>query len=184
MSIPERLYRLAKGKIGEIREMFDQDSDAELDPELLARVQRAQARKSARQELDDALDSDPTTGSAGNTTRPSARVSPNTSLRSPDEIRSGVPKTASASTVPNSAVSTSDPLESHYRVLGLESGADFATVQAVYEKLLSRCRPERFPAGSPESTEALDIQNRLEATYKVLREALDPTARRFEMLEI
>ena len=172
MSIPERLYRLAKGKMGEIREMFD-GQDAELDPELLARVQRAQARKSAREELDDAMEI---------SSAPQGRSA--STLRSPGEIRGGVAGAAPPARGSGSAQAAQDPLAVHYQLLGLEPGADYATVQAVYEKLLSRCKPERFAAGSPEAVEAHDIQNRLEATYKVLREALDPTARRFDMLEI
>ncbi len=178
MSIPDRLYRLAKGKIGEIRDMFDnQDADLDLDPELLARIQRAQARKTAREELADALEGIPP---ANASTAPRVSPSrPSAALRTPDEIRGGSASQSSAVNRP-----AEDGLAPHYRLLGLEPGADYPTVQAVYEKLLSRCRPDRFPAGSPEALEAQDIENRLEAAYKVLREALDPTARRFDMLEI
>jgi hypothetical protein len=178
MSIPERLYNLARGKIGEIRDMWDnRDADADIDPELLARVQRAQARKSAREELSDALD-----GTSPPQSPPQLAVPPvrPAAVRSPEQIRGGAtPSSGSAQVAP-----VVDPLSAHYRLLGLEPGTDFATVQAVYEKLSSRCRPDRFPPGSAEATEAQDIENRLESTYKVLREALDPTARRFDMLEI
>jgi hypothetical protein len=175
MSIPERLYNLARGKIGEIREMFDRESDADLDPELLARIQRAQARKSAREELQDALDV------SEGPKPPSLAVPPvrTSTLRTPGEIRGTV--TGQSAGVNGAAP---DPLAPHYRLLGLEPGTDFQTVQAVYEKLAARCKAGRFPAGSPEANEAQDIEERLEATYKVLREALDPTARRFDMLEI
>jgi hypothetical protein len=184
MSIPERLYRLAKGKIGEIREMFDGQESDDIDPELLARVQRAQAHKTARQELQDALEGEPGI-QAAHAAPPRRSSSP--TLRSPDEIRgaaTGTAGTMHGSVAASVAPATQDPLAIHYKLLGLEPGADYATVQAVYEKLLSRCQPDRFPAGSPEAVEAHDIQNRLEASYKVLREALDPTARRFDMLEI
>jgi hypothetical protein len=179
MSIPERLYRLARGKIGEIRELFDGSEDEEIDPELLAKIQRAQSRKTARQELEDAMDVDGTSRYQSPVSVPPARAA--TTLRTPDQIRGG----QSASTpVNNNVNANSDPLALHYRLLGLEPGTDFATVQAVYEKLLSRCSPDRFTAGSPEAVEAKDIEAKLQATFKVLREALDPTARRFDMLEI
>ncbi len=179
MSIPERLYRLARGKIGEIREMFDgQESDAEIDPELLARIQRSQARKQARQELEDTLDGNPESMQGASM---AARPRPaSATLRTPDEIRGGT----SAPSTSNAVSSAPDPLASHFLLLGLEPGTDFATVQAVHEKLSARCQPGRFAAGSAEAVEAQDIENRLEASYKVLREALDPTARRFDMLEI
>ncbi len=187
MSIPDRLFRLAKGKIGEIREMFD-NQDEEIDPELIARIERSQARKSAKDELSDALDgtvpAKPSTSYTATPVRPSPTytappVRPSSGLRSPEEIRGGSPMQTN-----NVNPGDDDRLADHYRLLGLEPGSDYATVQAVYEKLLSRCLPDRFPAGSPEALEAKDIQARLEATYKVLREELDPTARRFEMLEI
>jgi hypothetical protein len=181
MSIPERLYRLAKGKIGEIREMFDGQESDEIDPELLARVQRSQARKTARQELEDAVEGEPSVQPARAATSPRSSTP---ALRTPDEIRGAAIGTGGTARGSAAVQGVQDPLAVHYQLLGLEPGADYPTVQAVYEKLLSRCKPDRFPAGSPEAVEAHDIQNRLEATYKVLREALDPTARRFDMLEI
>ena len=182
MSIPERLYHLAKGKIGEIREIFDnQNSDADLDPELLARIQRAQSRKSARQELQDTIDGEPSPDRQMSFSAPAPRST--STLRSAEEIRgAGAGSTASAST--GAPTTTADPLAAHFRMLGLEPGSDYAMVQAVYEKLSNRCKPDRFSPGSPEAVEAHDIQTRLDATYKVLREALDPTARRFDMLEL
>ena len=176
MTIPERLYKLAKGKIGEIREMFD-NQDAEIDPEILEKIQRSQARKTARQELSDAIDGTVPAGSTAAHASPAPRTT--APLRSPDEISGGAGRTTSS----NDAAAE-DALAPHYRLLGLEPGTDFSTVQAVYEKLSERCRASRFTPGSPEALEAQDIETRLEATYKVLREQLDPTARRFDMLEI
>jgi hypothetical protein len=187
MSIPERLYRLAKGKISEIRDLFDQqEEDVELDPEVIARRERAQSRKDARRELDDHLDVPPAR-SASNSSAAPLRPPSTTPLRTPEEIAPGA-RLDSRSTG-NAPLGTGsptqvDPLEPHYRLLGLEPGADYAAVQAVYEKLAARLQPERFPADSPEAREAQDIRNRLESSYKILREALDPTARRINMLEL
>jgi len=177
MSIPERLYRLARGKIGEIKDMFDGSEDEEIDPELLARVQRAQARKSARTELEDAMNVDGNAPYRSPISAAPARAA--AAPRTPEQIRGG--SSTPVNTSPDPAL---EQLAPHYRLLGLEPGTDFATVQAVYEKLLSRCSPDRFTPGSPEALEAQDIEHKLQATYKVLREALDPTARRFDMLEI
>jgi len=154
--------------------MFDNE-DIELDPEVLARIQRSQARKSAREELADVLEEVPP---AHALSAPAPRTA--AGLRTPDEIRGGAPYHAPPAVAPVQ----DDGLAAHYRLLGVEQGADFATVQAVYDKLSSRCSPDKFPPGSPEAAEAQDIHNRLEATYKALREALDPTARRFDMLDI
>src|SRR5689334_16256264 len=127
MSIPERLYRLARGKIGEIKEMFDGSEDEEIDPELLARVQRAQARKNARTELEDALNVDGDSTYRSPVSVPPARAA--STPRTPEQIRGG--SSAPMNSSPNS---NADPLAPHYRLLGLEPGTDYATVQAVYEK--------------------------------------------------
>jgi hypothetical protein len=76
-----------------------------------------------------------------------------------------------------------DPLAYHYKLLGVEPGADFAVVQAEYNKLAARAEPSRFPAGSPEERQAQELRKRLDDSFKLLREALDPTARRFDLLE-
>lgn len=168
MNIPERLYRLARGKIDELLDPPDRD----IDPELLAKLERAKARSSAKQELDDALN-----GSVS----PAPPVSSAERLRTPEEIRQGVrlPQQPAPSAAPSN-----DPLTVHYQTLGIEPGADFATVQHVYEKLAERCRADRFVPGSREAEEAQAIRERLDRTYKALRVALDPTARRFDLLEL
>lgn len=185
MSIPERLYRLAKGKIGEIRELFDQDEeDAELDPEVIARRQRAQARKSARREVDDALDPYIPPAAAATSPSPPRAAQP---IRTPEEIMRGARSNTSPTyTAPAAAPQSveADPLAPHYRLLGLEPGTDLATVQAVYEKLEARCKPDLFPADSADAVKMQEIRTDLEAAYKALRQALDPTARRFDMLEL
>ena len=162
--------------------MFDnQDSEAVLDPELLAKIERAKARRSAKEELAESISGISPANAAP--LAPSTPRRPAPTARTPEQIMGGAispPNTLSS----QSTAGVVDPLAEHYRLLGLDPGSDYATVQAVYEKLLSRCRQDRFPAGSQEASEAQDIEHRLEATYRILREHLDPTARRFEMLEI
>lgn len=68
-------------------------------------------------------------------------------------------------------------------MLGLESGADFAAVQSAYNKLAARSDPARFTAGSPEEQQARQIRQRLDASYKQLREVLNSTSTRFNLLE-
>ena len=104
--------------------------------------------------------------------------------RTPEEIsRGSLPQTAPPPAANTAAVSQSDPLLYHYRLLGVEQGADFVTIQAAYNKLAARCDPSRFPAGSSEEHEAQEIRKRLEASYQALRDVLDPTARRFVLIE-
>ncbi len=60
MSIPERLTRIVRHKISEMKDRFDQmDEDALADPAEIAQLRRAQARTEAKQELQDSL-TDPT----------------------------------------------------------------------------------------------------------------------------
>ena len=191
MSIPERLFRLAKGKVGEFKEYLGHAGEKQdLSPEEEARLLKFQERKKARGELEEALEA-PTPYASVISPRP--QNSP-ARPRTPEEIAgSGVPlrRAETSNALRNSAVSPVqesvapvDPLNEHFRLLGLPEGSDFATVQAAYEKLEERCDPGRFPAGSEEAKELEDIRKRLEASYDTLRKALDPTARRFDLIEI
>ena len=88
MSIPERLFRLARGKAGELREYFDHlGENDELSLEEEAKLIRSQQKKTARKELDEAIDSPFTSTlvspSQVDRSRPAARP------RTPEEI-SGV----------------------------------------------------------------------------------------------
>ncbi len=182
MSIPERLFRLAKGKAGELREYFDHlGENDELSSEEEAKLVRSQQKKTARKELEEAIESPftPTLASSSQVerSRPASRP------RTPEEI-SGVFSGSAASRNVAASNQVADPLAPHYRLLGLESGSDYSTVQSVYEKLEERCRPDRFTAGSPEAKELEDIRTKLETAFHALRAALDPTARRFDLLEI
>jgi hypothetical protein len=168
MSIPERFYRIAKHKFSEIRDRVDR-WDEEAQEADAATIRKAEARPNAQRELKDALHA---ASSAQPESLPPAQAS---TLRSPEEIR----RAASAA----SSNFQSDPLAIHYRLLGVESGADFVEVQAAYNKLAARCDPARFPVNSVEAQEAERIRKRLEDSYRTLRDALDSTARRFDLLE-
>jgi hypothetical protein len=74
-------------------------------------------------------------------------------------------------------------LDYHYRLLSLEPGADFPAVQAAYNRLAARCDPALFPAGSAEERQARQIRERLDTSYKQLRDVLDITTTRFGRLE-
>lgn len=171
MSIPERFYRIAKHKFSEIRDRVDR-WDEEAQEADTANLRKTETRTDARGELKDAL----------RTTAPppkSEKIPPAqaSALRTPDEIRRAAVPTA------NMYAQQPDALDFHYRLLGVEPGTEFSEVQAAYNKLAARCDPARFPANSPEAQEAERIRKRLEDSYKVLRDALDSTARRFDLLE-
>jgi hypothetical protein len=180
MSIPERFSRIVKHKLTEIKDRIDQwDEEAQEDPEAVEKRRRARTRKDARRELDDSF-SDPSAPS-----RTPVPMNPPRTARTPEEIARGTRTYASPTNggANTAATMQPDPLDYHYRLLGVDTGADFTMVQAAYQKLAARCEPSRFPAGSPEAQQAQEIRSRLEVSYKILRDALDSTARRFDLLE-
>lgn len=201
MSIPDRFYRIAKHKLGEVKDWFDKVDEEEEEDAL--RKRRADPRADARRELSDSVAASPANNASGSSSN-SASVSPSrpsassgipmSPPRTPqDYARGGRPATSGYSgnggtggTPPNTGTTSSsqpDPLDYHYKLLGLESGADFAAVQAAYSKLSARSDPSRFPAGSSDARAAQQIRHRLDTSFKTLREALDTTAARFGLLE-
>ena len=185
MTIPERLYRIARHKLTELKDRLDQlDSEAEIDPEIEERRRQSRSRADARRELDEDIQLPNAPKAPGPDVAP-VPLQPNTVRRTPEEIARGVRPGISSTSTPASAAQTAqpDPLAYHYKLLGVESGSDFATVQAAYNNLAARCDVSRFPAGSLEAQQAEQIRQRLDASYKALRDALDMTARRFDLLE-
>ncbi len=202
MSIPDRFYRIAKHKLGEVKDWFDK-VDEEEDGDTQPR--RPEPRPDARRELNDALSSPPPTGPASSRSNASSvPVNPprpnqpagagyaNTSSYNNGSTynpRGTYPSTGTGAIPPGGTTPTSgtmpqpDPLDYHYKLLGLQAGADFGTVQAAYNKLAARSDPARFPAGSVEQQQAQQIRQRLDASFKQLRDTLDSTASRFNLLE-
>jgi hypothetical protein len=180
MGIPERFYRIAKTKLGEIRdriETLDEEMKSRAEEKERQRVERGTSRDQAAQELNDAL-----SPGAGVQVSPRPANPPDLGglrPRTPDQIARGVMPSQGAG-----ATASPDPLLPHYRLLGVEPGSDFTTVQAAHSRLAARCDPSRFPEGSADAKEAEHIRKRLEETYNALRDALDATARRFDLLEI
>jgi hypothetical protein len=182
MSIPQRLARIARHKFNEVKERIEQLDEEAAQRELEAEQQRLH-RTDARRELNDATSAPRASDSA---VQPSSAGATTPRLRSPQEIaggsRSGT-QPATSTAVSATQIAQNDPLLFHYRLLGVEPGSDFAAVQAAYNRLAARCDPARFPAGSQEEQEAKQIRERLETSYRALRDALDPTARRFGLLD-
>jgi hypothetical protein len=184
MSIPERLFRIAKYKLTEIKERIERlDEETQRDEEELRRLRRSQSKGDARRELEESL----RTPSDSVSANPPISTQAPPPRRTPEEIARGIPSRAGNATTGGTVSApmphASDALAYHYRLLGLEPGAGFAEVQAAYNRFVARCDTSRFPAGSAEEQEAREIKTRLDASYKILRDALDPTARRFDLLE-
>lgn len=170
MSLSRRLRNIAKTQLNNIKERLDR-----IDEEAEADVLEKRAERDAIRELSDPAD---------------IRLM----RRSPEEIAAGaapVKRTAPAlapqapaAPVVSVPPATQDPLTPHYRVLGLEPGADLAAVDAAYAKLQERDLVHKFPEGSDEQKAAIEIFKRVDGAYNSLRDALDPTAGRFDKLEL
>ena len=193
MSIPDRFARIARHKFNEIKDRIDQwDSEAEERADAKTRREsdvKSEASK-AKRELDDSLEQPCAFAKESDGTRPAPRT--------PAEIARGVsnPNYAPQSAEPQTAgplgrtlnganngangTQEGDALDYHYRLLGLEPGADFSAVETAYNKLAARCDPARFPAGS---TEVDALRKKLQTSFEVLRDALDVTALRFGLLD-
>ncbi len=201
MSIPDRFYRIAKHKMVEIKDWFDKVDEEE---DMIASERRRSAgeRTDARRELADAMEAAPSTPSASSASRQATSASQSGNSAIPVNLpRSNTPTATYAGTRISKppaetgsspslsagssplTVQESDPLAFHYKRLGIETGSDFASVQFAYNRLAARSDAARFPAGSTEEQECREIRERLEESYKILRDALDQTARRFDLLE-
>ncbi len=178
MSIPERLGRIMRHKLNEMKDKFDQlDEEALADPAEIERLRRAESRLAANQEMNEALANPMPAGGISPAPVRSAPIQQK--LRTPDQIAGAPmpPRTNSSASAPG------DPLDYHYRMLGLAPGTDFQEVQRVYTSLSQRANSSRFESGTAEARELEEIRARLEASYRALRDALDTTAHRFGMLE-
>jgi hypothetical protein len=164
MSLSRRLRNIAKTQLNNIKERLDR-----IDEEADAGVLERRAERDAENELNDPTD---------------IRIL----RRSPEEIATGStrPKQATQPVNPSPAASpsTQNPLAIHYRVLGLEPGADLTSVEAAYSKLSARNLIDKFPEGSEERESAQEIFKRVDGAYNALRDALDATAGRFDKLEL
>ncbi len=183
-SIPQRFGRIALHKFHEFKRRIE-DMDEDALRELEAEQQQNRATDTAKRELDDSIAeggrSDSPSPAGYGTRTPDVPSRP----RTPEQIAAGVRPNSSVPSYQTSPqpVQGSDPLAYHYQLLGVENGSDLMTVESAYKKLAARCDPARFPADSDEAKQAVALRERLDASYKILRETLDFTARRFDLLE-
>jgi DnaJ domain len=181
MGIPERLYNIGKGYVGQIRDRIDDEltdrerAVAELsgeagadappavgsDPDAL--FARAEAKiAAARQSL--AAQKEITPPSANTTVSTDAEARLRADLRTEGATREA------------------KHLED-YVILGVPAGSDLSTIESRYEELIRRCNPDRFPKNSDEQKKAQEILDRVNAAHDSLKKQLDPTQNRFDKLE-
>lgn len=75
-------------------------------------------------------------------------------------------------------------LEQARKILGVTEATGFSETKKIYERILKRADPTRFPEGSLESAQAATLRRRVEWAYHVISESVDATERRFGSLEI
>jgi multidrug resistance efflux pump len=162
VSWPHRIRNIALSQLRAIKERLDR-IDAEIDDE---RLRYLQARSAAERELaDDVVHPRVADARAGTVDR---------------DVDRAQASTASA----DAPAPQGSPLHRYYKVLGLADGASMAEIDAAYEQLTERCGTLDGTEGSEESQIVTEIRARVDEAYAALREALNPTAGRFDKLEI
>lgn len=183
MGIPERIYRIGKAYINQIRDRVDEGLD-KID-DRLADAERELSSEPGATAPSLAEDTSP----EGMMRRAEERIAAaRRNLESRTELRgetaNATTATATVDPATKPTTATNNPNESDYKMLGVPIGADLPTIQAAYEKLALRCDPRRFPDGSVEQQEAQKILARINVSYEALRRRLDPTESRFGKLEL
>src|ERR1051325_272490 len=118
MSLSRRLRNIAKAQLNNIKERLDR-IDAEADAGILEK----RAERDALNELNDPSD------------LPLLPRSPEEIAAGSASVRRSTPTPAAPSRAPAAVAPqplSQDPLAAHYRVLGLEPGADLSTVDDAY----------------------------------------------------
>ncbi len=170
MSIPERLFKISKAYLGQVRDRIDSEL---AERELEASLREANAPASRDDASADAM-----------MRRAEERIA---AMRREIDARNtvnGVPPTIPVSQPASATLVEADVNEKDFRVLGVPVGSDLATVQAAYEKLARRCDPRRFDNSPAEQQEAERILERINSSYEALKKRLDPMQNRFGKLEL
>lgn len=170
MSIPDRIVKLSKSYMGQVRERID-DALSE--------------REMALRELETGSGSAPisaTSGSDPDSLMRRAEEKIAAARREMDAGRELRPAASPSVGAPASATPL-DPDIAHYKILGIEPGSDYSTVQSAFEKLTARLDANRFE-NETDKAEAGRILERVNAAYDSLRSKLDPTQNRFGKLEL
>ncbi len=169
MSIPDRIVKISKTYMGQVRDRIDG---------------ALSEREDALRELE---------GDADRPTRPSSLDKADDIMRRAEEKVAAARREMDASrelrpvssatptVMPTPSASVEEAL--HYKVLGIPPGSDYSAVQSAYEKLVKRLDTTRFE-NETDKAEAARILERVNVAYESLRNQLDPTTNRFGKLEL
>jgi DnaJ-domain-containing protein 1 len=187
MSIPERIYNLAKGHLDKALQRWDEiDSRAQQELDSYMANQGDTNNMSA---WDRAVGKINSAGAEKELRSAADRMDDTPPPVSLDALESSIAAERAATSSgsrnqPVSAARMPQTLIAAYKVLGVDAGADWLTVQKAYQELRERAAPDRFPAGSKEQEAAKNIQKRIESAYMMLSSALAPATDRFDRLEL
>ena len=165
MGFSRRLRNIAVTQLNALKERLDRiDHDAEVDSGI------KYAERDARRELEDPTDIRP-------------------ARRTPEEIARGTAPPTPASDRPSSGAPPqntvdANPLAAHYRRLEIPAGSDLAAVETAYEKIRGLIAELGKSSGDEQQQRADELLKRYTESYEILRDALDPTAGRFDKLEL
>ena len=161
MGFTRRLRNIALTQLNALKERLDRvDEEAEVD------VSGKYAERDARRELSDPTDIRPT-------------------RRSPEEIAKGSPSQGPRDQAAAPAQKVEENvLAAHYRRLEIPIGSDLSTVESAYEKMRNLIAELGKSGGAEQQQKADEILKRYTESYEILRDALDPTAGRFDKLEL
>lgn len=154
MGMTRRIKRIAKAYLRSARQRLD-DLEAEL----------------ARRELEEALQ-------PGGGLHDEPRTSdPVMSVGQP-ALPSRAGETSTRSDTPDFDLPTC------YRLLGLPEDATLEQLETIYNNLMQRADPSRFPEGSEERKRAEAIQQKVKLAYRRIREQIDPTFARVSRIDL
>jgi DnaJ-domain-containing protein 1 len=168
MSIPDRVYKISKAYLGQVKDRID-GALTEREEAMRELEGREPVRPSSLDKTDEIM------------RRAEEKVA--AARREMEASRELRPASAAAPTVMPTATPVSTEEESHYKVLGVPVGSDYATVRSAYEKLIKRLDVTRFE-NETDKAEAERILARVNTAYEALRNTLDPTQNRFGKLEL
>lgn len=169
MSVPDRIYNIAKSYLDAARGRLD-----EIDTSAIAELEGALAPGGSVSMSDDPM------------ARAAAKIaSTNSQAAAWREQRMPVSYSpVQASTPVAEAAIPSDPVATAYKVIGVAPGSDIDAVTVAVAGLRERAAPSRFPEGSLERLEAERIQQRVDQAFTVLQNALGAPTTRFDRLEL
>lgn len=206
MSIPNRIFRISKAYLNQVRERIDSElSERELDAGIAGDAPSPAPTSDKEYRSTNPRMVDPAVSAAdemmrraeeriaaarrdmesrGELDTPIAPISTPSSSATPTTSSSSTTGSSSTTSSAAAAAASNDPNASDYRMLGVPVGSDLGTVQSAFEKLARRCDPRRFPEDSREQKDAQRILERVNIAFEALRKRLDPTENRFGKLEL